>query len=76
MKMSNRIQKLFESDQKDRDVGWSNIDFDKMLENDTFRLREAQTIYDEVDKNGLELSAEDLYKWLLSSITVKKPLIF
>lgn len=60
--ISEELSALFEADQAERIVGYENIDFKKMKENDTHRLVRAKEIYEDVKANALDLTGEELWK--------------
>lgn len=53
---------IYQADQDERTVGWDNIDFEKLRENDKPRLKRAKEIYELVKAGEVTLSGKALYQ--------------
>jgi hypothetical protein len=60
--VSKELKEIFEADQAERVVGYENIDFETMRQNDVTRLARAREILSTYRNGTIVLDGEDLYR--------------
>jgi len=62
VEVEQELALIYQADQDERTVGWNNIDFEQLKENDKPRLKRAKEIFELIKANKVILSGQSLYQ--------------